>query len=138
MRASRASIRAREGARGIEVQSIENEKEEGASVASERERAGRACERGYEREVCKCKWQMMKRKFKMKCRKYESEQGEHAREGTSESYQKEKGKIGYERNAMFKMKKEKHIEGQGRAARANENEQGEHLRKGRRARANDK
>ena len=54
-RASRPSIRAREGARGIELQRIENEKEEGASVASDRERAGRACERGYEREESKCK-----------------------------------------------------------------------------------
>ena len=70
----------------------ENEKEEGASVASERERARRACERGYEREGFKCKGQMTKRKFKMKDRceskgKYESEQGEHASEGTSESDQ---------------------------------------------------
>ena len=31
---------------------------------------------------------------------------------------------------MFKMKKEKRIEGKGRAERANENEQGEHRRKG--------
>ena len=53
-RASRPSIRAREGARGIELQRIENEKVKGASVASDRERGGRGCERGYEREGRKC------------------------------------------------------------------------------------
>ena len=92
-RASRPSIRAREGARGIELQRIENEKEEGASVASDRERAGRACERGYVREGCNCKGQSKtKRKKGRALRANESEQGEHASEDTSERDVSAKGK----------------------------------------------